>query len=135
MIHQGGRPAVEVSMIENDASGPLQSLITCLMIDCWPLEQKGRCSEIEPSKSSKIILVYREHLDMIQKCFNQDFIFCKYMLSSNLKYSFQWLFPELHFNLVFRKSPACPALPRLQGCDLLKPEMPPHLDSPSQSCF
>ena len=62
MIHKGGRPAGEVSVIEDDATGLLQSLITCLVIDCWPLEQKGRCSEIEPSKSSKIILVYREHL-------------------------------------------------------------------------
>lgn len=73
------------------------------MIDRLPLAQKGRVSEIEPSKSSKIFLVYREHLEMTQKCFNQDFIFCKYMLRSKTKYSFQWLFLELHFNLVFRR--------------------------------
>lgn len=40
---------------------------------------------------------------MIQKCFNQDFIFCKYMLPSHMKHSFQWLFSELHFNLDFKK--------------------------------
>ena len=40
---------------------------------------------------------------MIQKCFNPDFILCKYMLPLHMKYSFQWLFPELHFNLVFKK--------------------------------
>lgn len=73
------------------------------MIDPLPLAQKGRCSETEPSKSSKIFLVYREHPDMIQKCFNQDFIFCKYMLCLKVKYSFQRLFSELHFNLAFRR--------------------------------
>lgn len=76
-------------MIENDASGLLQNLITAFMIDSLPLAQGVKSLEIEPSKSSKIFLVYSEHLDMIQKCFNQDFIFCKYMLPSNMKYSFQ----------------------------------------------
>lgn len=84
------------------------------MIDRLPLAQKGRLSEIEPSKSSKIFLVYREHLDMTQKCFNQDFIFCKYMLCSKMKYSFQWLFLELHFNLVLRRVQL--ALPLYPSC-------------------
>lgn len=70
---------------------------------------------------------------MIQKCFNQDFIFCKYMLPSNMKYSFQRLFPELHFNLVFKKVRlALPPFPGFKaGVIYLSDSVPLYL----YSCF
>lgn len=57
-------------MIENDAHGLLQNLITAPMIDGLPLaEEKKKGSEIEPSKSRKTFRVYNEHFNMIQKVF------------------------------------------------------------------
>lgn len=69
--------------MENDAGGLLQNLITASVIDCLPLAQRwvgvgGKHLDSEPSRSSKIFLLYSEHLYVTQKCFNQDFIFCKY---------------------------------------------------------
>lgn len=56
-------------MIENDACGLLQNLITAPMIDGLPLAERKKSSEIEPSKSRKTFWVYNEHFNMIQKVF------------------------------------------------------------------
>lgn len=65
-------------MIENDAGGFLQNLITASMIDHLLLAEgrgDGGCGEWdldnEPSRSNKTFLVYSEHLYITQKCFNQ----------------------------------------------------------------
>lgn len=70
-------------MIENNARGLLQNLITAPMIDGLPLaEGKKKVQKLSQVNQEWSFKFTMNTSTWFKKCFNQDFIFCKYILPS-----------------------------------------------------
>lgn len=69
-------------MIENDACGLLQNLITAPVINGLPLAEGKKVQKLSQVNQERPFEFTMNTSTWFKKCFNQDFIFCKYMLPS-----------------------------------------------------
>lgn len=97
-------------MTLNDAHGLLQNLISTPMIDGLPLvEEKKKVQKLSQVNQERPFEFTMNTSTWFKKCFNQDFIFCKYMLPSEyqLFISMSLFWARLSFGL--KRCPAFPA--------------------------
>lgn len=69
-------------MTLNDAHGLLQNLISTPMIDGLPLVEGKKVQKLSQVNQERPFEFTMNTSTWFKKCFNQDFIFCKYMLPS-----------------------------------------------------